>query len=69
MNTLETIFLLRSLWQVRYEHIGNNIFTKKSGRSGMNTLETIFLVRSLGQVRYEHIGNNIFTKKSVAGQV
>ena len=30
MNTLETIFLLRSLWQVRYEHIGNNIFTKKS---------------------------------------
>ena len=30
MNTLESIFLLRSLWQVRYEHIGINIVTKKS---------------------------------------
>ena len=29
-HTLETICLLRSLWQVRYEHIGNNMFTKKS---------------------------------------
>ena len=28
MNTLENIFLLRSLWQVRYEHIGDN--TEKS---------------------------------------
>ena len=28
MNTLETIFLLRSLWQVRYEHIGINILLR-----------------------------------------